>query len=231
VEAATGFRALGATRHLDLEHVVFRDCQGGSGVIAESTCTGLQWWHCAFLNNGRPPSAGGVHDHKLCLRSADCVLADSLVARNSRCGVVLDGGVGAFVLNNSVVDNGVRTADPQASAGILGDGAARADRVLNNVIAFNTGCGAAARARAALRATRWIGTGVAESETFEVDPRSTDRRRGHRGAKDAVSPAIDAALASYASDFAQLGAAPACRVRHHGLADSRIRRSTLPRAR
>jgi hypothetical protein len=221
----TAFYAVGATGNLDFEEVTVRNCPLGSGMVTETTCTNIQWWRCTFRDNGRSAANGGMYDHGLYLKSRNCVVADSVFARNSGCGLHLYNGgpVNAMVVNNTVVENGIRSANPQWSGGIIlgtdsGVNATNNNKIFNNIIAFNTGWGGKSNSNVqsgannvfrrnlvygnTLGATSWSSAGVAESETMKSDPRFADRAGGNY-ALASGSPAIDGSLTEYApaTDF------------------------------
>ena len=214
VDRDTAFHARGPSRYLEFVRVVFRDCPLGSGMVAERTCSDIQWFRCAFRNNGR---AGTVHDHGLYLKGSNCVVAQSLFAGNSSYGVHLyPAARDNFVVNNTVVDNGVRSPDPNWSGGIVIAGPASAKNwIVNNVVAFNTGFGArtdfaAERGNVFRRnlvwgntlrrsgGTFWAGSGqVTETGTIRANPRFVDRRTGDYRLR-AGSPAIGRAIPKFA---------------------------------
>ncbi|MDP9346759.1 MAG: right-handed parallel beta-helix repeat-containing protein [Actinomycetota bacterium] len=224
----TGFYAVASTANLDFENVTFRDCPLGSGIVTETSCSNIQWWRCTFRNNGRSAAAGGMYDHGLYLKSKDCVVADSVFARNSSCAIHLYNGgpVNAIVVNNTIVENGIRSANTAWSAGVLlgtdgGVNAANNNKILNNVVAFNTGWGAKSNSNVragannlfrrnlvfgnSLGATSWTSGGVTESETLNVDPMFVDRANGNYRLA-AGSPAIDGSLLEYAPATDHFGA-------------------------
>jgi hypothetical protein len=228
VNVDTAFYAVGSTGNLDLENVTFRDCPLGSGMVTETTCTNIQWWRCTFRNNGRTAGNRGMYDHGLYMKSKNCVIADSVFARNSGCGIHLYNGgpVNAIVVNNTIVENGIRSADPQWSGGILmgtdsGVNGTNNNKILNNIIAFNTGWGAKSNSNVrsgannlfrrnlvyanSLGATNWTSGGVNEAETLKSDPQFTDRASGNYRLA-ATSPAIDGAVPEYAPVIDHQGA-------------------------
>jgi len=212
----TGFYAVGSTAHLDFESVTFRDCALGSGIVTETTCSDLQWWRCTFSNNGRPNT---ILDHGLYLKSSNCVVADCLFVRNSSYGLQMyPSARNNIVVNNTLVENGIRTSDPNWTGGIVLAGPTTgANKVLNNIIAFNTGYGARSDSGTqsgnvfrrnlvwgnTRGATLWQVSGrVAESETIAADPLFVNRAaRDYRLA--ASSPAIDRSVTEWAppTDF------------------------------
>jgi Right handed beta helix region len=221
----TGFYAVGSTAHLDFESVIARDCPLGSGMVTETTCTDIQWWRCTFRNNGRSAAAGGMYDHGLYLKSKNCVVANCLFVRNSGCGIHLYNGgpVNAIVVNNTIVDNGIRSGNTNWSAGTMlgtdsGVNAANNNKIVNNIIAFNKGWGGKSNSNVrsgannvfrrnlvfgnSLGATSWTSGGVAETATIKTDPKFVDRAGGNYRLA-AGSPAIDVAVAEYApaTDF------------------------------
>jgi hypothetical protein len=216
----TGMYAVGTTAHLDFEGVTVRDCPLGSGMVTEKTCVDLQWWGCTFRNNGRSAAAGGMYDHGLYMKSKDSVVANCLFARNSSCGIHLYNGgpVNAIVVNNTIVENGIRSGNTAWSGGTIlgtdsGVNAANNNKVLNNIIAFNTGWGAKSNSNVqsgannvfrrnlvfgnSLGATSWASGGVTETETIKSDPKFVDRANGNYRLA-AGSTAIDGALAEFA---------------------------------
>jgi Right handed beta helix region len=192
----TGFYAVGSTAHLDFEQVTFRDCRLGSGMVTEQTCSDLQWWRCTFLNNGRRNT---ILDHGLYLKSSSCVVADCLFARNSSYGLQMyPSAADNFVVNNTIVENGIRSSNPQWSGGLVIAGPTTGgNQVLNNVIAFNTGYGARSNAEVQagnvfrrnlvwgnslgrVAGTKWdIAGRVTETETIRADPKFIDRANGN----------------------------------------------------
>jgi hypothetical protein len=221
----TALYAVGTTAHLDFESVTVRDCPLGSGMVTEKTCWDIQWWRCTFRNNGRSAAGGGAYDHGLYLKSKDCVVADCVFARNSSCGIHLYNGgpVNAIVVNNTIVENGIRSGNTSWSAGVMlgtdsGVNAANNNKIINNIIAFNTGWGGKSNSNVqsgannvfrrnlvygnSLGATSWNSGGVTETETVKADPKLVDRANGNYRLA-AGSPAIDGAVGDYApaADF------------------------------
>jgi Right handed beta helix region/Protein of unknown function (DUF1565) len=215
VDRDTGFWARGASRRLEFDRVVFRDCPLGSGMVAEDTCSDLQWFRCVFRNNGR---AHTVRDHGLYLKASHCVVAQSVFAGNSSYGVQLyPSARDNFVVNNTVVGNGFRSADPSWSGGIVIAGrASGGNRIVNNVVAFNRGFAARTDLAAergsdnvfrrnlvwgnTLRSsgeTFWASTGqVTETGTIQADPMFVDRAHGNYRLR-AGSPAIGRAVVRF----------------------------------
>jgi parallel beta-helix repeat protein len=224
----TGVYAVGATANLEFESCTFRDCPLGSGMVSEKTCSNMQWWRCTFTNNGRAASNNGMYDHGLYLKSANSVVANCIFSRNSSCGIhMYNGGpVNTIVANNTIVENGIRSGNPTWSAGIIlgtdaGVNANHDNKVLNNIIAFNTGWGAKSNSNVqagannvfrrnlvfgnSLGTTNWASGGVAESETIKTDPKFVDRASGNYRLASGSS-AIDASLPDYASATDYYGA-------------------------
>lgn len=215
----TGFYAVGSTAHLDFEQVTFQGCPLGSGVVTEQTCADLQWWRCAFLNNGRQNT---ILDHGLYLKSSNCVVADCVLARNSSYGLQLyPSAANNVIVNNTIVENGIRSSDPQWSGGMVIAGpATRNNQIVNNILAFNTGYGARSNAEAqggnvfrrnlvwgnslgGSAGTRWdVNDQVTETETVRADPKLVDRANDNYRL-GAGSAAIDSSVAEYtpATDY------------------------------
>jgi hypothetical protein len=209
----TGFFALGGSRRLEFDRMVFRDCPFGSGMVAEDTCSDIQWFRCVFRDNGR---ADTVHDHGLYLKASNCVVARSVFAGNSSYGVHLyPSARDNFVVNNTVVGNGFRSPDPNWSGGIVIAGPASAGNwIVNNVVAFNRGFAArtdfeAGRGNAFRRnlvwgntlrgssQTFWASSGqVTETETIQADAMFVDRAHGDYRLR-AGSPAIGRAVVRF----------------------------------
>jgi hypothetical protein len=208
-----GFHARGASGNLEFEGVVFRDCPLGSGMVAENGCFNIQWFHCAFRDNGR---AHTILDHGLYLKASGCVVAQSLFAGNSSYGVQLyPSARDNLIVNNTIVANGLRSSDPRWSGGIVVAGPASArNRIVNNVVAFNRGFGArtdfAAEGGHIFRrnlvwrntltrsgGTFWAISGqVTETGTLRADPMFVDRRNGDYRLR-AGSPAIGRAVVEF----------------------------------
>ncbi len=210
VDLDTGFYALGATAHLEFVRVVFRDCPLGSGTVAEDTCTDLQWFGCGFRDNGR---AGTLLDHGLYLKASRCVVAASVFAGNSSYGVHLyPSARDNFVVNNTIVENGIRSPDPYWAGGLVIGGAESAgNQIVNNVVAFNAGFGARTDSAAqgghlfrrnvvwgnTLGGTYWDTDGqVTETGTIRARPRFVDRRAGDYRLRPG-SPGVDRAIREF----------------------------------
>lgn len=207
-----GFYALGASGNLEFMRVVFRDCPLGSGMVTEDTCFGIQWFGCTFRNNGR---AHTKLDHGLYLKGSNCVVAQSLFANNSSYGVHLyPSARDNLIVNNTIVENGLRSPDPNWSGGIVIAGPASAGNwIINNIVAFNRGFGARTdlsaeggqifrrnlvwRNTLAKNGTFWASSGqVTETATIRANPAFVNRRRGDYRLRSG-SPAIGRAVAEF----------------------------------
>jgi hypothetical protein len=212
VDVDAAVHAVGASGSLEFDRVVVRDCPLGSGMVAESTCSDIQWLRCNFRRNGR---AQTTLDHGLYLKASNCVVALSLFAGNSSYGVQLyPSATNNLVVNNTIVENGLRSPDPTWSGGIVIGGSATAgNQIVNNIVAFNGGFGARTDRSASgghtfrrnlvwgntlgAGGTFWAGKGqVVEAETIRADPAFVDRYRGDYRLRTG-SPAIGRAVREF----------------------------------
>ena len=139
----TSFYGRANTANLEFYNCNIHHQPLGSGMVFDTGSSNIQWHGCLVYQNGR---ASTILDHGLYISGVGHVIANCVIYKNSAYGIQMYRAAdGCYVVNNTIIENGIRTSDPVWSGGMVLEAIAQDgtnnNLIMNNIMGWNDGAG------------------------------------------------------------------------------------------